>query len=350
MVYGIIMMLIAYFLPRFKGGKRSCIMNALGRAAARVGVTKIKVGPTELEAKKMEDTRNYLTEGGLPYKKGSFAWKINNYYAVESNIYAWFMVLIGALIAIAVILGIIFHQIFGESTTDSWIAGYLFMPSFRYSQIVFKTIGWEPLSDIGTFLGAFFTAVLVTKRFTAFKPVIPPSWRNRFGNSWTKRALGSFIGAYLMLFGARMADGCASGHILSGWLQMADSGLLFGIMVLLFAIITARLLYGNTPSEMSYRGTVDEKATEEWVAKLDKNYKYIAAAMVIGVIATVLVAAFATGFSTTYAIPPNAVALTAIIPILLLLAITAYYSQTPMTVDGQVVQNYEPLQTAQESK
>ncbi|MGC8689813.1 MAG: YeeE/YedE thiosulfate transporter family protein, partial [Thermoplasmata archaeon] len=29
-------------------------------------------------------------------------------------------------------------------------------------------------------------------------------------------ALGSFVGGFLVLFGARMANGCASGHILSG--------------------------------------------------------------------------------------------------------------------------------------
>ncbi len=340
-VYGIIMLVIAYRLPRFRGGKASCLMNAIGRAAGRVG-GRARVTPSPAEAEEMEDTKNALTEGGLPYRKGSLAWKINNYYAVEGNVYAWFMVLIGTLIGLIVIIGITFHQIFGESTTDSWLAGLLWMPNFKYSQIVFKTIGWEPLSDIGTFLGAFFTATVVTKRFTAFKPIMPPSWRNRFGDSWIKRAFGSFIGAYLMLFGARMADGCASGHILSGFLQMADSGIIFGITVIVFAVITARLVYGHAPSRVSFRGTINEKETEEWVARLEKGNKVVTAAIVIGVIATVLVAAFATGFSTTYAIPPTAVALTAIIPILLLLGVTAYYSRTPITIDGQVVDNYEP--------
>ena len=63
--------------------------------------------------------------------------------------------------------------------------------------------------------------------------------------------------------------------------------------------------------------------------KLDRHYKYIAAAIFIDIIATVLVAAFATDFSTTYAILPNAVVLTAIIPILLLL--TTSYNRLLLT-------------------
>ena len=49
----------------------------------------------------------------------------------------------------------------------------------------------------------------------------------------------------MVLFGARMAGGCASGHILSGSSQLAASGLLFGAVVLLTAYITAHALYGK---------------------------------------------------------------------------------------------------------
>jgi len=36
-------------------------------------------------------------------------------------------------------------------------------------------------------------------------------------------AIYIFIGTFMVLFGARMANGCASGHILSGNIQMAVS-------------------------------------------------------------------------------------------------------------------------------
>ncbi len=137
------------------------------------------------------------------------------------------------------------HQIFGESTTYSWIVGYLWLPSYKYSQLVFATIGWEPYSDIGTLLGAFLAAIFISRRFHSFNKWIPRTWKERFGDSEIKRATGVFLGTYLVLFGARMADGCASGHILSGDLQMAVSSIEFFMFVFASLLITGRLLYGK---------------------------------------------------------------------------------------------------------
>jgi hypothetical protein len=232
-VYAIGMFLLVYFLLRYKGGARSCI---------RANISKCM---TPVEVKMHEDTARFLTDGGLPYSENSIAKKLNEYYAVESNVTRWFMVLVGAIVALTVVAEMFMHQIFGESTTDSWIAGYLFMPSFKYSQVVFKTIGWEPYKDIGTLMGAFFSAVFLTRKFTAFRNIIPPSWAERFGANTAKRFLGAFGGAYLMLFGARMADGCASGHILSGDLQMALSGLLFTAVAFTSMLITAHFVYSK---------------------------------------------------------------------------------------------------------
>ncbi|MCY0880564.1 MAG: YeeE/YedE thiosulfate transporter family protein, partial [Firmicutes bacterium] len=154
-------------------------------------------------------------------------------------------------IGVLVVLGIFLHQIFGESTTFSWLAGRLFLPHDLYSLNVFKTVGWEPFSDIGTFFGALFSALFITRRFNAFRNVIPPSWRNRYGTNPLKRAAASFLGSFSMLFGARMADGCASGHILSGGIQMALSMWLFTAAVILSMLITARLVYGNSSEKVN---------------------------------------------------------------------------------------------------
>ncbi|MCY0859286.1 MAG: YeeE/YedE thiosulfate transporter family protein [Sulfolobaceae archaeon] len=231
LVYAAIMFLIAYYVPRYKGGVRSCLRERIEK----------RMTPYELE--KHRDTAMYLTDGALPYSENSLAKKLNEYYATESNVTKWFMVMIAGIVGLTVVLEMFLHQIFGESTTDSWIAGMLFFPHFKYSQIVFKGIGWEPYSDIGTMMGALFSAVFLTRRFTSFRNIIPPSWKERFGDSQAARFLGSFGGAYLMLFGARMADGCASGHILSGDLQMAISGLEFTAAVFAAMLITAHFVY-----------------------------------------------------------------------------------------------------------
>lgn len=52
----------------------------------------------------------------------------------------------------------------------------------------------------------------------------------------------SFVGGFLLLFGARMADGCTSGHMMSGMMQGSVSGYVFAAAVFVTAIPTALLV------------------------------------------------------------------------------------------------------------
>ena len=49
----------------------------------------------------------------------------------------------------------------------------------------------------------------------------------------------SFIGGFILLYGARMADGCTSGHMMSGMMQGSVSGYVFAAAVFATAIPTA---------------------------------------------------------------------------------------------------------------
>ncbi|MBV7298651.1 YeeE/YedE thiosulfate transporter family protein [Enterovibrio paralichthyis] len=51
-----------------------------------------------------------------------------------------------------------------------------------------------------------------------------------------------FIGGFLVLFGARMAGGCTSGHMMSGMMQTSVSGYAFAIAVFAVAVPTAIFL------------------------------------------------------------------------------------------------------------
>jgi uncharacterized membrane protein YedE/YeeE len=51
------------------------------------------------------------------------------------------------------------------------------------------------------------------------------------------------LGGILVGFGARLADGCTSGHALSGGLQLAVSSWLFLAAMMLSGVITARLVF-----------------------------------------------------------------------------------------------------------
>jgi uncharacterized protein len=57
-----------------------------------------------------------------------------------------------------------------------------------------------------------------------------------------KRYRDAFIGGFLIVFGARIAGGCTSGHITSGMTQLSVSGFIFAAGVFASGIGTAKLL------------------------------------------------------------------------------------------------------------
>lgn len=60
-----------------------------------------------------------------------------------------------------------------------------------------------------------------------------------------KRYRDAFIGGFLIVFGARIAGGCTSGHIISGITQLSVSGFIFAAGVFATGIITAKSLNGR---------------------------------------------------------------------------------------------------------
>lgn len=51
-----------------------------------------------------------------------------------------------------------------------------------------------------------------------------------------RKYLPSFLGGFILLYGARMADGCTSGHMMSGMMQGSISGYIFAACVFAVAI------------------------------------------------------------------------------------------------------------------
>jgi uncharacterized membrane protein YedE/YeeE len=59
------------------------------------------------------------------------------------------------------------------------------------------------------------------------------------------RWIVAFIGGIVMGIGARWANGCTSGHGISGTLQLAVSSWLAAICFFIGGIVTAMLIYGG---------------------------------------------------------------------------------------------------------
>ncbi len=57
-----------------------------------------------------------------------------------------------------------------------------------------------------------------------------------------RRYRDAFIGGFLIVFGARIAGGCTSGHIISGITQLSVSGFIFAIGVFATGILSAKML------------------------------------------------------------------------------------------------------------
>jgi len=72
---------------------------------------------------------------------------------------------------------------------------------------------------------------------------IPELWRANFGDSVRKRYAAVFAGGFIVLYGARLAGGCTSGHMMSGMMQTSLSGYIFALGAFAAAIPTAMMLY-----------------------------------------------------------------------------------------------------------
>ncbi|OPY88788.1 MAG: putative inner membrane protein [Syntrophus sp. PtaU1.Bin208] len=106
-------------------------------------------------------------------------------------------------------------------------------------------VDWQFMLVCGIFVGALISS-LADKSFKL--EGVPPTWKKRFGPSVGKRAIGAFLGGIVAMMGARMADGCPSGHGLSGMMQLSVSSFVALAMFFGIGVIVAALVYGRRSS------------------------------------------------------------------------------------------------------
>jgi hypothetical protein len=98
-------------------------------------------------------------------------------------------------------------------------------------------------------LGAFLAGLAYALVRHEFRWQLTSShWRKYHGQDGGKRVFWAFLGGFILLFGARMAGGCTSGHILSGSMQLASSGLIFAVVVFIAFLVTGKLFYRSPGS------------------------------------------------------------------------------------------------------
>lgn len=92
-------------------------------------------------------------------------------------------------------------------------------------------------------LGAYLGYALTDKRKKSRMSDVGERNDDPEGKQSVIRVYGpSFLGGFILLFGARMAGGCTSGHMMSGMMQGSVSGYLFAACVFIVAIPTAIIM------------------------------------------------------------------------------------------------------------
>ncbi len=139
----------------------------------------------------------------------------------------------------------------GCSTSFSRIAGMI-EKLFRgkkverklYYQEVKPEIDWQMMLVIGVVIGALISSLLSGDFILQW---IPSVWSLNFGNNIVLRLVVGFAGGILLGFGSRWADGCTSGHGISGTMQLAVSSWISAICFFIGGILMAQLIFNVIP-------------------------------------------------------------------------------------------------------
>ena len=122
------------------------------------------------------------------------------------------------------------------SKTYSSSNAYLNKSKGKYAKNSLNIVSYGFIFVLAMFAGGFLASRLGGPKIEKEESWIPEVWRHNLGSSWMKRMIGAFTSGFFILFGARLAGGCTSGHMMSGMMQTSLSGYLFAAGVFAVAI------------------------------------------------------------------------------------------------------------------
>ena len=129
----------------------------------------------------------------------------------------------------------------GASTAYPYLAVSISgLTSHDYFSKIEKSGSWEVIFLEEQFLSGLIFSLL-RKEFKI--QLIHDNWKKYRGINPGSRIFWAFIGGSILIFGARMAGGCTSGHVISGGMQLAVSSMIFAIFVFAGLLITGKLFY-----------------------------------------------------------------------------------------------------------
>ena len=161
---------------------------------------------------------------------------------------AWSPYAAGILIGLLQIPAfLLIHTALGASSAYVTVAGHLagiVDPAVAQIDYVGRHLAgaknwWQVALVIGVALGAGLSARLSGAR----RPAMSTVWERGLGiTTLSGRLPLAFVAGFIMLFGARVADGCTSGHGLSGMAQLAIGSFIAVAAMFAGGIATALLM------------------------------------------------------------------------------------------------------------
>ena len=148
-----------------------------------------------------------------------------------------------ALLNLFVFLKIFADRPIGASTTYPYVADVITGTTGNaYFEKISTPGQWELIFLAGAFLAGLILSLLKKE----FSPtLLHDRWKRYKGTSMLKRSFWAFAGGFILIYGARMAGGCTSGHILSGGMQLALSSLVFALFTFAGLLLTGWLFYAK---------------------------------------------------------------------------------------------------------
>jgi len=158
---------------------------------------------------------------------------------------------IGASTQFVIMDGIIWNNVSSIVTeSNATKSGYTSENSYlaksegKYAKNVANPLNYALIFALSIILGGYISKKTQGPKLSEEEKDAPTVWNNKFGRqNIYKRYLTAFIGGFFILFGARVAGGCTSGHMMSGMMQTSLSGYLFAFGVFIIAVPIAMLFY-----------------------------------------------------------------------------------------------------------
>lgn len=126
----------------------------------------------------------------------------------------------------------------GYTSTNAYLA----KSNGKYAKSVANPLNYSFIFVIAMMIGAFLSA-MARGGVPKDERRLPAIWYANYGDTAGKRYATAFIGGFVVLYGARLAGGCTSGHMMSGMMQTSLSGYIFAAGAFLAAVPVAMMMY-----------------------------------------------------------------------------------------------------------